>query len=351
MKTFFLGKELKSPVIIGSGPSVYDGDSAARLCRAGAGMAVTKTIRYEAWKSIPAHMTVSNGHSLVNCEGWSDLSLSQWITDELPKAKQQGAVVAASLGLSEDEVRYAAPLVEQAGADFIEVVSYDSSTLPDMVKAVKEQVSIPVIAKISPNGGSWLKDAMRCELNGADALTGFDSMGPAAVIDIETGSCALGQKNGWLSGAAIRPFAVYRLMELAKSVHIPLIGLGGVYSGRNAIELMMAGASLVGVVSAVILNGEEYIAKILKELKEWMQKHNYTDVQQLCGLAVEEKSGKRQTGSLQVNTVYCTKCGICSRVCCYGAIRCTDGVRYDAAKCRRCGLCISCCPKHCLKGF
>ena len=343
MKIDFLGRELQSPIIIGSGPSVYDGKSAVRLCECGAGAVVTKTIRMEPCTNVSPHMRAFGGKSLINCEGWSDIPLDIWSEREIPYAKEHGAVIIASIGLTYDEVIKSARVCEMAGADYIEVVSYDSKTMPDMVMAVKKIVNIPVIAKISPNSESWLKDALNCVKSGADALTCFDSMGPVAAINIDNASIKTGNKAAWLSGEAIKPFTIYKLLQLRKYTDIPIIGLGGLGDAKDAIEFMMAGCNVCGVVSAIIRKSPEYIKTIITDIDKWMQSNNYDSYENLTGI-VREKTAK----GWNIDREKCVGCRKCMGICCYGALSYDNGIVHNINKCRQCGLCIDECPFSCI---
>lgn len=344
MKINFLGKTLKSPIIVGSGPSVYDGNSAVNLCNCGAGAVVTKTIRENPCINVTPHMRAIGDNSLVNCEGWSDISLERWVNNEIPYAKEHGATIIASVGLTCEEVAKSAPACEKAGADYIEVVSYDSSKMPEMIALVKKSVTIPVIAKISPNSNNWLSDALECVSNGADALTCFDSMGPVAAIDIEKASFKTGNESAWLSGQIIKNFTIYKLIELRKYTDIPVIGLGGIGNAEDAIEIMMAGGSICGVVSAIIRKTPQYINKLVTEIDSWLIKHNYNSYEDICGIV----SKRNAETKWYINKDKCVGCKKCTKVCCYGALSYNNSINYDITKCRLCGLCMDECPLSCI---
>jgi dihydroorotate dehydrogenase (NAD+) catalytic subunit len=105
------------------------------------------------------------------------------------------------------------------------------------------------------------------------------------VIDLESGQPILANQVGGVSGPAIRPVAVRCVYELARAVEVPIIGTGGVSSGRDALEMIAAGATLVGVGSAVYGRGPEVFAKICREMLEWLESHKMHSLHELRGRA------------------------------------------------------------------
>lgn len=343
------GKELQSPFIVGSGPLSYDAHGIVRLHQAGAGAVVTKTIRAEACVNPLPHMVQNVPNALINCEKWSDLPPEAWMEQEIPAAKAAGAVVIASVGQTLAESSGLVEQVEQAGADFIELVSYESKDLVPMLKDAKKKVHIPVIVKLSPNYGDLLEVARECMQNGADAFTACDSLGPALRIDVETGKPLLAGTDGfgWLSGAVIKPVTLARIAMLRQICSIPIIGLGGVVTAKDAVEMAMVGADLVGVCSAIILKGPAYLTKLNRDLEQFLQQHGHTALGDVTGAALPHLPKEDCTGKLtfSYDAQKCTLCGRCTCVCCYEARTLSKerDMRLDTEKCRYCGLCASVC--------
>ena len=120
---------------------------------------------------------------------------------------------------------------------------------------------------------------------GADALTAVNTLGPGMVIDLDSVRPILANRVGGVSGPAIRPIAVRCVYELAPVVDVPIIGTGGVTSGRDALEMVMAGATLVGVGSAVYWRGPEVFAAIEREMRDWMAEHQVSSLDEIRGAA------------------------------------------------------------------
>ena len=160
--------ELGTPFVLASGPLSHDGNALLRAHRAGAGAVVTKTISREAARNPVPHIA-KIGSGLLNSEKWSDLPAQAWIEEEIPRAKSGGATVIASVGLNVEEVEAIGAELAEAGADALEVCSYDASQIVPMVRAAARRVSIPILAKLSANwpdvanvARQYLGDLLKC---------------------------------------------------------------------------------------------------------------------------------------------------------------------------------------------
>ena len=146
--------------------------------------------------------------------------------------------------------------------------------------------------------------------------------------------------GGWVSGAYIKPFILYKLMQLKQAVSIPIIGLGGVCNGHDALEMLLAGASAIGIVSAVILSGPELIARINKQITDYLEKHHLEGIESLSG-ALLPSSDSRSV--IYYDAQKCSFCGRCAAVCCYGARKVNGNMSFHSDRCKGCGLCVSVC--------
>ncbi|MEW5816033.1 MAG: dihydroorotate dehydrogenase, partial [Spirochaetota bacterium] len=160
LTTELFGLPLKSPLILGSGPLSYGAAGLIRAYEAGAGAVVTKTIRDRAADNPYPHMVISGRDTLINAEKWADISAARWVEEEIPKSKEAGVTVIASLGHTPAEVGKWVKAADRAGADIIELVSYQSEAILPMVMKAKELTGKPVIAKLSPNWPDPVKTAL-----------------------------------------------------------------------------------------------------------------------------------------------------------------------------------------------
>ena len=148
---------------------------------------------------------------------------------------------------------------------------------------------------------------------------------------------------GWLSGAPIRPLAVRNIYDASRVVNIPIIGVGGVTCGRDAAEMLMAGASAVEVCTEAILKGPGIYGKIAKELNAFLDEHGYKDVKEIIGLShkkADERTFRTEAIPPVVDNDKCIKCGQCRVSCVYDAITIEDVLKIDEDKCFGCGLCV-----------
>ncbi|MCK4883908.1 MAG: dihydroorotate dehydrogenase, partial [Candidatus Diapherotrites archaeon] len=111
--------------------------------------------------------------------------------------------------------------------------------------------------------------------------------GPGMVIDIESAKPILSNKVGGVSGPAIRPIAVRCVYDIFSEVNVPIIGVGGVTNGNDAIEMILAGATAVGIGTGVHYRGIEVFKKVSDEILQYMEKHNYSSIEEMRGLAHE----------------------------------------------------------------
>jgi dihydroorotate dehydrogenase subfamily 1 len=291
----------------------------------------------------------------LNTELWSELPKEQWLEREYKMAKETGLPVIISLGYTADEIRELAPLVRPF-ADALELsthyVGSDLSPIVSALKAAKAAVQVPVFMKMSPHPNIQ-EIAVAVEKAGADGLVMINSFGPCLGIDVESGLPLMGSKDGygWLSGAAIKPLAVRCVYDAAKRVKVPIFGVGGIASGRDAAEMFMAGASAVQVCTAGILKGPGIYGKILKELDEFLDSHGYADITEIKGLTHRRVAERAFLATVIVPAVdqkRCNLCGLCETSCVYGAISASGELLIDAKRCFGCGLCVTRCPKGAL---
>jgi dihydroorotate dehydrogenase (NAD+) catalytic subunit len=161
----------------------------------------------------------------------------------------------------------------------------DAQTAAHVTRATKEATDIPITVKLSPNTPDLVAIAQAVVEAGANALTAINTLGPGMVIDLDSGQPVLANRVGGVSGPAIRPIAVRCVYDLYRAVEAPIIGTGGVISGRDALEMILAGATLVGVGSAVYWRGLEAFSSIRDEMRNWMSAHQVRSLSEIRGRA------------------------------------------------------------------
>ncbi len=356
------GVRIKNPVILAAGPTSRNSAALIKAAECGAGAVVTKTIYYKGARvARPCIIKVSGG--LLNAVEWSELNYELWVKKEIPEAKKSGIPVIASISSVKndpEEISGLTKAVAEAGADMVEIATaYTVKQLPSFVKVAKEVTDIPVIAKMVLTTFDLKDIGKECEKAGADAISCMDTIGPCLKIDIETGKPILGKLNGTgrLSGPPIKPLTVYHVAELARAVDIPIIGVGGIMTGEDAVEMMMAGARAVEVCTATILKGPKILGDIANGIASFMGRKGYKRVDEFICLALKqmEERKKREVVIYEgmppiINPDLCNGCGICAGTCPYDAIAVVEKIaKVDKSKCYGCGLCSSVCPQHAIK--
>ena len=179
------------------------------------------------------------------------------------------------------EVNISCPNVEdELGKPF----ACDRSSAEEITKLVKSKTTCPVVVKLSPNVENIISIAQAVEGAGADGITAINTVGPGMRFNIDLRTSLLANKVGGVSGPAIFPLAVKAVYDIYSSVKIPIIATGGVNSGRDALEIMMAGGTLVGVGTAIYYHGDEFWKKATEEMSEWLDKEGIKNISEVIGL-------------------------------------------------------------------
>jgi dihydroorotate dehydrogenase (fumarate) len=344
---------LENPLVLASGPLSWNAEGIRAAFEAGAAAVVTKTIRPEPTVNPVPHIADAGRGNMLNTEGWSDLPARQWIERELPNLAERSGVLIASTGHSPSEVAQLAGPLAQAGADILELVSYRAVDAAPMVAMAKQATSLPVLIKVSANWPNLLKVIDACLVAGADGVTAIDSIGPALRLNVETGRPLLGS-FAWLSGQAIRPIALRAVADTCLHHQVPVVGTGGVGQAEDVVEMVMAGATAVGVHTAPLLKGLSWFDKTLSRLEAWLDKRDHGRLADLRGLAL--KHLRQPVPSIPLGFLFdrdqCSLCERCVVVCAYDARHLTPegDMLLDPALCRSCGLCVSVCRTGALQG-
>ncbi len=234
---------------------------------------------------------------MINAVGLQNPGVDKVIAEELPKLKKcfDKKVMANVGGFSIEEYVYTAKMLDsQEQVGWIEVniscpnvhgggIAFGTSpeAAASITKAVKEAVSKPVIVKLSPNVTDIVAIAKACEEAGADAISLINTM-LGMRIDLRTKKPVIANKMGGFSGPAIFPVALRMVYQVANAVSIPVIGMGGVSSAEDVIEMMLAGATAVQVGAANLV--DPYVCKdIIDELPSVMDKYNINNLNEIIG--------------------------------------------------------------------
>ena len=179
------------------------------------------------------------------------------------------------------EVNISCPNVED---EFGKPFSCSRVDAAAVTAAVRKRTRLPIVIKLSPNVLNIVEIAKACVDAGADGICAINTMGPGLWIDLETRQPILANKVGGVSGPAIKPIAIKAVYDIHKALpKVPIIGTGGVTSGEDAIEMIMAGATLVGVGTAVYYRGIECFKLINDEMSAWGKKRGIKKLNDIRG--------------------------------------------------------------------
>jgi dihydroorotate dehydrogenase (NAD+) catalytic subunit len=176
------------------------------------------------------------------------------------------------------EINISCPNVKEGGIAF----GQDPACIEDITKEIKKYAKQPVIMKLSPNVTDITVMAKAAEAGGADALSLINTL-TGMKIDIEKQNFALANKTGGLSGPAIKPIAIRMVHQVANSVKLPIIGMGGICNSEDAIEFILAGATAVAVGTANFNNPTATI-EVIKGIEDYMIRKNIEDINSIIGL-------------------------------------------------------------------
>jgi dihydroorotate dehydrogenase subfamily 1 len=348
LTTEVCGLRFRNPILPAAGPPVRDGAAMLACAAGGAGGLVSKTISTRAAQP-PTPNMAEIAHGFVNTELWSELRPEQWLETEYALARTSGLPLIVSLGYTAEEIAQLAPKVAPF-ADAVELSTHyigeDPEPMIGAIRAARAALDVPVLVKLSPHGHEMAEAARVAADAGANGIVAINSFGPVLSLDIETAMPRLGGPNGygWISGPALKPLAVRCVRDIARAVDLPVIGVGGVSHGTDVVEMLMVGASAVGVCTAAILRGPSVFGRLAAELDRWLDGHGYKAARDIIGLATTRAWPAGELAPPVIDDAACNGCEICVTACVYGAIHVVGGrVALDGERCTRCGLCVTRC--------
>ncbi len=295
------GMKMANPTILASGIMGVSAGSLGRMAQGGAGAVTVKSISMEEREGHSSPVMFSFGDVFMNAVGYSNPGARQACI-EFEDIKKIGVpVIGSVIGTKPEDFAEVIHALKDVPFDAIEVPLSCPHTpgfgllagqgtpeaTTEITKIVRKSTRLPVIVKLSPASPNIMGVAKAAEKAGADAINMGNTHGPGMLIDIESAKPVMGFKVGGLSGPAINAMAVRCVYDLYESVKIPIIGTGGITYGRDAIAMLMAGASSLGIGTAVYYRGLDAFEKISGEMKAWLEKKGYSSVKEIIGAAHE----------------------------------------------------------------
>jgi len=291
------GLKLKNPILTASGCFGYGEEAVDFFDLNRLGGIVTKTITPLPRTGHPPPKVAETSAGMLNAIGLTNVGLDKFIADKLPRLRDTDTAVIVNIGGTtiDDYKRLAERISAEPGVDAIEINiscpnidrgGLEFGAAPEsaakVTEACKRVSQIPVIPKLSPNVTDIVAIAKAVENAGADAVSLINTLVGTA-IDINTRQFKLSNKFGGLSGPAIKPVALAMVYKVASNLKIPVIGLGGISSGGDVIEFLLAGASAVQIGTACFAEPTIFL-RALDELSAYLENNNYRQVTEIIGI-------------------------------------------------------------------
>jgi len=292
------GLEMKNPVTTASGTFGFGPEYAPYLDLNQLGAITVKGTTLEPRLGNPTPRIAETPSGILNCIGLQNPGVDHFIEKDLPFLKQYDTPVIVNIagnsmedyaeitrrlskaeGVSALEVNISCPNVKQGGMVF----GTDCTMAAGVIRTVRENTGLPVIAKLSPNVTDIMEIALHVADAGADALSLINTL-LGMKIDIQARKPFLGNIMGGLSGPAVRPVGVRMVWQVSQVVKLPILGMGGIMTAEDALEFILAGATSVAVGTANFINPRA-ARDIVEGIRRYMKNNGVKDINELIGAA------------------------------------------------------------------
>jgi dihydroorotate dehydrogenase (NAD+) catalytic subunit len=296
MKVTINGVEFKNPVIAASGTFGF-GEEFNNFYDVGIlGGISSKGLTINPKQGNEGIRVYETPSGMMNSVGLQNPGIDAFIENELPKMRKLGTNVIANIGGGcLEDYEAAVSKIDNSAVDMIELniscpnvkhggmaFGIKSKVAYDVVKEIKAITKKPLMVKLSPNAEDIVDMALKCQEAGADSISLINTLKGMA-IDVYKRKPVFNNITAGLSGPAVKPIALRMVYEVAKAVDIPVIGLGGISSGKDAIEFMMAGASAIQIGTINFVNpmaGKE----IIEEMESFLKEQGIKDINEIVGI-------------------------------------------------------------------
>lgn len=369
-----LGTVFSNPIWVGSGTISEKKEKIDKILESKTGAVIPRTTRlkYAPGRKIhPSyHLDINiNEEKIRNCE-WTGNLIDYW-EPYLKKLSKTKRIIMSVSGRDINGCLKVCKIIDKYNFPFIEIniscahsneahgfITRNSEHISKLVKTLKKNIKTPLALKLG-HSDFIVNLAKVAEKSGVDAIVAINTYGPVIDFDISSGKpkLTLGIDNGkgGMSGKPIFNIALTDVVNLSQNLNIPIIACGGVTEPKDAIKMIMAGASAVQIYSAVHMaghKGNEFLNEFIKNFDHWLNKHKYTSINDLKGILLPILSRSHQMKPIipKYNEKICAKCKTCVNICLENAIKFSNGkIIIDKNKCVGCGACASVCPTQALK--
>jgi dihydroorotate dehydrogenase (NAD+) catalytic subunit len=296
MKVNIAGVEWNNPVTVASGTFGSGAEFAEFVDLNRLGAVTTKGVANIPWAGNPTPRVAETYGGMMNAVGLQNPGIELFCERDIPFLKQYDTKIIVNVcgkstedycevverladeGVDMLEINISCPNVKEGGIAF----GQNAKAAEEITKAVKKYAKQPVIMKLSPNVTDIAEMAKAVEAGGADAISLINTL-TGMKIDINRRKFMLANKTGGVSGPAIHPIAVRMVYQAFHAVKVPIIGMGGIASAEDAIEMILAGASAVSVGTANFHN-PSVTMEIVDGIQDYMKQYGFTSVNEMVGL-------------------------------------------------------------------
>lgn len=287
------GVEFKNPLTVASGTFGSGREYAEFIDLSRLGAVTTKGVSNIPWEGNPVPRVAETDSGMLNAIGLQNPGMEVFIQRDIPFLKQYDTKIIVNVcGKTQEdylevverladeavdllEINISCPNVKEGGIAF----GQDPCSVEKITREIKKKAKQPIIMKLSPNVTDITATAKAAEAGGADALSLINTL-TGMKIDIHKRAFVLANKTGGLSGPAIRPVALRMVYQAANAVSLPIIGMGGIEKAEDAIEFLLAGATMVSVGTANFYNPTASI-EVLEGIEEYLVRHGIADVREI----------------------------------------------------------------------
>ena len=291
----FAGIRLRNPVLTASGTFGYGTEFAPFFDLRRIGGFVAKSLTWDPRFGNPPPRIAETPSGMLNAISIENIGVDAFLGDQLPRLSEGVVVIASCFGTEPKEyVRLASRLAESPRVSGIEInascphvksggieFGQDPALLEDLIRRVRDAVSIPLIVKLSPNVARIAPMAEVCQKAGADGIALINTV-QAMEVDVESRRPVLSNILGGLSGPAIRPIALRMVWQASQAVDIPICGMGGISSPEDAVKFMLCGATAVQVGTLNYINPMA-AGEIADGIEAYAKRHQFARVADLTG--------------------------------------------------------------------
>lgn len=292
-----IGKvKFQNPVLVASGTFGYGEEYAQLIDLDRLGGVITKSITLNPREGNPPPRTCETPSGMLNAIGLANVGVSRFVKEKLPFLKKLETKIIVNVagstpeeyvkvvkrlnrvkGIHMLEINISCPNVKQGGMQF----GATEESAYQIVKTIRENTSYPLMVKLSPNVTDITKIALAVQEAGCNAISLINTLVGMA-IDSETKKPLLANITGGLSGPAVKPVALAMVWEIAQKVKVPIVGIGGIMDTQDALEFILAGASMIQIGTANFVDPRASI-KIIDGLKEYCEENKMKKLKELVG--------------------------------------------------------------------